>query len=73
MNVVRAFISVYRLEVQQMTDHLVLLGDPIATVHVSGKARDLERLARVVALQDRDHLGRSGSLVEQSAHPQRGL
>jgi hypothetical protein len=47
--------------------------DAVAAVHVAGDAGDVERLAAVVALHDRDHLGRHRALVEEAADAQRAL
>ena len=42
-------------------------------MHVAGHAGDVQRLAAVVALDDRDHLGRGVGVVHQTTHLQRGL
>ena len=53
-----------------MADHVVLVHDPVAAMHVARDARDIERLAAVVALHQADHLGRDAPLVEQAADAQ---
>jgi hypothetical protein len=40
---------------------------------MSRATRDIERLAAIIALDDRDHLGREFSLVHQTADAQRAL
>src|SRR6266851_6368721 len=50
VDVVGAFIGVDRLEVHHVTDHVVLVGDAVAAMHVAGGAGDVERLAAIVAL-----------------------
>src|SRR5216684_7405131 len=57
MDVVSALIGVDRLEVHHVADHVVLVRDAVAAMHVAGGAGDVERLAAIVALQDRDHFG----------------
>ena len=44
--------------------------DAVAAVHVAGHARDVERLAAIVALDDGNHLRRHLALVHQPADPQ---
>ena len=46
-----------------MPDDVVLVGDAVAAEHVPALPRDVERLAAVVALQQRNHLGRVVALV----------
>jgi imidazoleglycerol phosphate dehydratase HisB len=48
---VGALISVDRLEVHHVTDHVILVGDAIAAMHVAGDARDVERFAAIVPLE----------------------
>jgi hypothetical protein len=72
VDVVRALVGVDRLEVHHVADDVVLVGDAVAAVHVAGDARDVERLAAVVALDQRDHLG-ALALVDQAADAQRAL
>ncbi len=45
MNVVRALVGIDRFEVHYMADHMELVGDAVAAVHVAGRARDIQRLA----------------------------
>src|SRR3546814_21047641 len=49
------------------------LRDAVAAVHVAGGAGDVERLAAIVALDQRDRLGGGDVLVEHPADPQRRL
>ncbi len=73
MDVVRAFIGVDRLEVHDVAHHLVFARNAVAAMHVAGDAGDIERLAAIVALDDRDHLGRELPGVDQPADAQRRL
>src|ERR1700720_4653614 len=50
MDVVSALIGVDCLEVHHVADHVVLVGDAVAAMHVAGSAGDVERLATIVAL-----------------------
>src|SRR5690606_10074078 len=50
VDVVGALVRVDRLEVHDVADHVVLVGDAVAAVHVARGARDVERLAAAVAL-----------------------
>ena len=56
-----------------MAHHLIFLRYAVAAVHVARGPRDIERLADIVALDDRDHVGRGAAIVEQAADPQAGL
>src|SRR6266481_1166879 len=73
MNVVRAFIGVDRLEIHHVADDVILVRDAIAAVHVPGDPGDVERLAAIVALQQRDHLRRRASFVLEPTQPQAGV
>ena len=58
MDIVRALIGVDRLQIHHVADHVKLVMDAVAAVHVAGEAGDIERLAAIIALQHRDRLGR---------------
>ena len=57
MNVVGPFISIHGLEVQHVANHRVFVRDAVAAEHVTRSSRNLQRLAAVVAFQQRDRLG----------------
>src|SRR6476659_3152099 len=57
MDVVRALVSVDRLEVGGVAHHLEYGADAVAAVHVAGDPRDVERFASIVALDQADRLG----------------
>src|SRR6266849_6270063 len=63
VDVMRALVSVDRLEVHDVANHVELVGDAVAAMHVARDAGDVERLAAIVALQQRDHLGHRAALV----------
>src|SRR5713101_2305158 len=63
MDVVRAFVSVNHLKVDDVADHAELVRDAVAAEHVACDARDVERLAAGVALHDRRDLDRRGAFV----------
>ncbi len=69
----RPLVGVYRFQVHHVADHLELLGNAVSAVHVAGVAGNLQRLAAVVALDDRDHLGRSICFIQQTTDAQAGL
>src|SRR5215204_4580461 len=73
VNVVGALVGVHGLEVLRHAHDVVLLLDAVAAVHVAGLAGDVERLAAVVALDQRDRLGRELALVEEAPGPERGV
>src|SRR3546814_5525105 len=56
MDVVGAFIGVDRLKILGVPHHIVLGRDTVTAQHVPGDARDVQRLAAVVALYERDRL-----------------
>src|SRR3546814_2778778 len=61
------------LEVHDVADHVELVGDPVAAMHVAGLAGEVEGLAAGVALAERDRLGRRLAGVQQAAELQAGL
>src|SRR5271166_3920121 len=73
VNVVRALVGVDRLQIGEMAHDLVLDLDAVAAVHVARGPSDVERLAAIVALYHRDHLGRGPTLVHQAPEAQRAL
>src|SRR4051812_11571854 len=56
-----------------MAHDMIFLLDTIAAMHVAGLARDIEGLAAIVALDQRDHLRRHPAFVEETADPERGM
>ena len=52
---------------------MILDLDAVAAVHVARHAGDVERLAAIVTLHDRDHFRRHLAVVEQAAEPQHAL
>ncbi len=73
MDVVGALVGVDRLQVHDVADHVVLVGDAVAAVHVPRRAGDVQRLAAVVALEHGNVLHRKPILIEQAAHPEAAL
>src|SRR4029077_8894114 len=73
VHVVGALVGVDGLEVGGVAHDMVLDLDPIAAVHIAGAARDIERLAAIVALDDGNHLRRHLAFVEQATDPERSL
>ena len=56
-----------------MPDHMEVQADAIAAVHVPRHARHVQRLAAVVAFDDRDHLGRERTFIHQTPDTEAGL
>src|ERR1700679_1113421 len=52
MNVVRAFIGVHHLEIHDVPNDAIFIGDAVAAQHVARKARNLQRLAAGISLHD---------------------
>src|SRR5271157_2906923 len=73
VHVVRSLVGVDRLQIGEMAHDLVFDLDAVAAVHVARGSRNIERLAAVVALHHRDHLGRRPALVHQPPKAQRAL
>jgi hypothetical protein len=66
VDVVRALIGVHGFQIRDVTHHVIFFGDAVAAMHVAGDPGDVERLAAIVALHDRDGLGRgSAALLHQ--------
>src|SRR3546814_4918321 len=68
MDVVGAFIGVDRLKILGVPHHIVLGRDTVTAQHVPGDARDVQRLAAVVALYERseEHTSELQSLMRIS-------
>ena len=58
MDIVRALVGVHGLQVHHVANDVVVVHDAVAAVNVPREARDLERLAARVALEDRCDLRR---------------
>ncbi len=67
VDVVRALVGVDGLEIAEHAHHVELVGDAVAAVHVARQPRDLERLAAIVALQQRHRGRRRPALLQQPA------
>ncbi len=70
VDVVSALVSVDRLQVQHVADHLVLLGDAVAAVHVARPAGDLGALPALLRLTRLIISGAKRPLVHQAADAQ---
>src|SRR5438552_3475157 len=73
VDVVRAFVGIDHLQVDDVADDAELVGDAIAAQHVAREARDLQRLAARVALHDRGDLDRRAALVLHAPEAQAAL
>ena len=73
VNIVSTLVGVHGLQVSHVTDDVVLVGDAVATQHVSAGAGDVETLAAGVALHEGDHLRHVLLLLDELAHTQHGL
>ena len=70
VDVVRALVGVDRLEVGGVAHDLELGADAVAPMHVAGDARDVERLAAIVALDQADRLGDELARLESAPVPE---
>src|SRR3546814_17937124 len=61
------------LKILVLPHHIVLGRDTVTAQHVPGDARDVQRLAAVVALYERDRLRNKNALVHPAADAKRGL
>ena len=57
MDVVGTLVRVHSLQILGVSQHVVFIHNSVATKHVSGLAGDGQRLAAIVSLHDRNHLG----------------
>src|SRR5258707_15702894 len=73
VDVVRAFVGIDDLEVDEVADDAELVGDAVAAEHVARHARDVERLAAGISLHDRGDFHRSGAVVLHAAQAQAAL
>ena len=70
MHIMRAFVGIDRLKVHHVTDHVILIHNAIAAMHVARNAGNVQSLAAVVALDQADHLGRGLVFIKQPPHAQ---
>ena len=73
MNIVGALVCVHRLQVHDVSDHVVLVADPVASQHVPALTCDRQGLAAVVPLQQGDHLGHHLALLLETAELEAGM
>src|SRR5450631_322143 len=70
VNIVRALIGVDGLQVRQHTHDMELVGNTVGTVHIAREPGDLERLAAIVALHERNRGWRQPARLQQSPKSQ---
>ena len=63
VDVVGTFVGIDRFQVHDVADDVVFVRDAVASEHVAALARNFQRFAARVALQQRDHLWRHPSLA----------
>src|SRR5215510_973003 len=73
VHIVGALVGVDGLEVGGVTHDVILDLNAVAAVHVAGGAGDVERLAAIVPLDQRNHLRRDSALIEQTSDAQGAL
>src|SRR5437762_6808235 len=71
VDVVGALVGVHRFEVAHHAHDMEFVGDAVAAVHVAGDAGDVESLAGVVALHQRNRGRRSLAGLQHAAERQR--
>ena len=69
----RAFISIDRLKVNGVAHHVIFTGNAVAAMHIACLARHIERLADIIALDDRHHFRREAAFIHQPPDAQAGL
>ena len=73
MHIMCALIGVYRLQIHDVANDVIFVGDSVAAVHIARHAGDLDRFTAGIALDQRDRFGRQAPLVEQASRPETGL
>ncbi len=73
MNVMCALVGIDRLQVDHMTDDVEFQADTVSAMHIAGVTRNLQRLATVVAFDNRNHFRRRIGFVHQAPDPQASL
>ena len=69
----RAFIGVDRFQINHMPHDVIFLGNTIAAMHVARCPRNGQRLATIIAFDQRNIFRCAIILVKQAANPKRGL
>jgi len=73
MHVVRAFVGVHGFEVHDVADDVILVRYAVGAMHIARDARDIERLAAIVPLDQGDHLRLGMALILEPADAEAGL
>src|SRR5690606_19602446 len=73
MHVMSTFIGIDRLKVLGVPHHVIRALNAVAAMHVASLARNVERLAAIVAFDQRNHFRGRLRLVKQLADAQRSL
>src|SRR3546814_8538339 len=73
VHVVRAFVRVDHLEIDQMAGDAELVGNTVAAQHVARQAGHIQRLAAGIALRDRRDFHGRGALVLHASQQQAAL
>ena len=61
-----AFISIDGLKIHRMADDVIFVGNAVPAVHIARHAGNVERLAAIIALHQRDHFRRGEAFIEQT-------
>src|SRR5664280_148570 len=70
MDVVRSLKRVYGFHVQHMPDDMITIGNAVSAVNVTGRPRNIERLAGAIPLEQGNHLRAGAPVIAQSAQMQ---
>src|SRR5690242_19013514 len=73
VDVVRALVGIHHFQVDEVARDAELIRDAVAAHHVARHARDVERLAAGIPLQDRGDLDRRRALVLHASQAQAPL
>ena len=73
MDIVGSLVGIDSFEVHHVTHDGEAIGNAVAAMHVTRHARDVERFATVVSLEQADHFRRRTAHIHQPSHTQNGL
>jgi len=73
VNIVRALIGIHGLKVHGMAQHMIVLGNAVTAVNISGFAGNRQRFAAIITLHEGNRFGTIGPLIQRAAKRERAL
>ena len=68
MNVMSTFIGVHGFQIHHMTHDVILVGNAVTAMHISGHSGDIQGLSAIVTFDQGNILYRAAVLIQQPAY-----